>query len=182
MLGAMLVLILPAALALFEAVSFHIQNRNNGFLVSSGEKREYLLYVPKSYDRTRPTPLVISMHGAGGWPTQQMDLSDWNRLAESQRFIVVYPSGLDNDGPRTWSVDRGNGLMKDVRFISELIDKTRGNLQHRFGENLCKRIFQWRRHVLCAFVHAVRSDRGGRDGWAAQTLPWTCVPTIDLCR
>jgi hypothetical protein len=30
-----------------------------GTIVSSAEKREYLLYVPKSYDRTKPTPLVI---------------------------------------------------------------------------------------------------------------------------
>jgi len=29
-------------------------------MISSGEKREYLLYVPRSYDRTKPAPLVIS--------------------------------------------------------------------------------------------------------------------------
>lgn len=34
-------------------------------IVSSGQKREYLLYVPRSYDRAKPTPLVISMHAAG---------------------------------------------------------------------------------------------------------------------
>ena len=66
-IGAVLILIsLPLLLALVEAVSFHVRNRNNGSIVSSGEKREYLLYVPKSYDATRPAPLVISMHGGGG--------------------------------------------------------------------------------------------------------------------
>jgi polyhydroxybutyrate depolymerase len=114
---------LPAAWATVEAVSFFGRNRNNGSLVSSGEKREYILYVPRTYDHSRPTSLVISMHGAGGWPTQQMEMSEWNRLAERERVIVVYPSGVDGAGPRVWRVDRGTGLGKDVQFISDLIDK-----------------------------------------------------------
>ncbi|MCP4659604.1 MAG: hypothetical protein GY856_29735 [bacterium] len=123
-LGAVLTLIsLPLVVALVEAVSFHVRNRNNGSIVSSGEKREYLLYVPKSYDSTRPTPLVISMHGGGGWPVLQRDLSRWNRLADSHGFIVAYPSGLEVTGTRSWRVmRRGTGLTKDVRFISDLID------------------------------------------------------------
>jgi len=116
-IGAVLILIgLPVVLALIAAVSFHLRNRNNGSIVSSGKSREYLLYVPKSYDRTKPTPLVISMHGAGGWPVQQMELSEWNRMAESQGFLVVYPAGTGR--PRVWHMSRGT----DVRFISELID------------------------------------------------------------
>ena len=119
-IGAVLTLIsLPLLVALVETVSLHVRNRNNGSIVSSGEKREYLLYVPKSYDSTRPTPLVISMHGGWGWPAMQRDISKWNRLAESRGFIVAYPSGLE----RVWRVARrGPGLTKDVRFISDLID------------------------------------------------------------
>ena len=119
-IAAVLTLIsLPLVVALAEAVSFHVRNRNNGSIVSSGEKRQYLLYVPKSYDATRPTPLVISLHGGWGWPAMQRDISKWNRLAESRGFIVVYPSGLE----KVWRVvRRGPGLTKDVRFISDLID------------------------------------------------------------
>jgi len=115
------VISLPVVLAAYEAISFHVRNRNNGSMISSGEKREYLLYVPRSYDPTKPAPLVISMHGAAGWPTQQMELTEWNRLAESQRFLVVYPSGTEGAGPRVWRV--GPDFAKDVRFISEMIDK-----------------------------------------------------------
>lgn len=119
----LILIILPVMLALIESVSFHIHNRNNGSIVSAGEKREYTLYVPKSYDHSKPTALVISMHGAGGWPVQQMELSGWNELAEKEKFIVVYPAGAESAGPRVWHVNRGEGLVKDVRFISELIDK-----------------------------------------------------------
>jgi polyhydroxybutyrate depolymerase len=120
-IGGVLVLIgLPVLLVLAAAVSISILNRTNGTIVSSGQKREYLLYVPRSYDRTKPTPLVISLHGASVWPAQQMNLSRWNRLADAHGFIVVYPSG--SGVPRIWHVDRGAGLMRDVRFISALID------------------------------------------------------------
>jgi polyhydroxybutyrate depolymerase len=118
-IGAVLILIsLPAALALAEAVSSYFRDRNNGSIISSGDRREYLLYIPRGYDRTRPTPLVISMHGAGGFPVQQRDFSGWNRLAESQGFIVVYPAGADSAGPRVWHEGPA-----DVRFIADLIDK-----------------------------------------------------------
>jgi polyhydroxybutyrate depolymerase len=122
-LGTVLVLIsLPVVLVLTEAVSFHVRNRSNGSIVSSGQKRDYLLYVPRSYDRTKPTPLVISMHAAALWGAAQKETSQWNKVAERQGFIVVYPSGTGGGGPRIWHVDRGAGPVRDVRFISELID------------------------------------------------------------
>ena len=122
-LGAALALIaLPVAVVPIEAVAFRTANRENGSFVSSGEKREYVLYVPKSYDRSKRTPLVISMHGAGLWGAAQRDISRWNALADSKGFIVVYPSGAAGNGVRIWRADPGEDLTKDVRFISDLID------------------------------------------------------------
>jgi polyhydroxybutyrate depolymerase len=122
-IAAVLVFIsLPALLALCEAVSFSIANRPNGAFVSSGQKRDYLLYVPRSYDPTTPTPLVISLHAAGLWGAAQQQTSRWNEMAERHGFIVVYPSGAGGAGPRMWQVDRTAGLLRDVRFIAELID------------------------------------------------------------
>ncbi|MGK2934776.1 MAG: extracellular catalytic domain type 1 short-chain-length polyhydroxyalkanoate depolymerase [Gemmatimonadaceae bacterium] len=116
---------LPAALVVLEAASYHVRNRSNGSMVSSGHTREYLLHVPRSYDRTRPTPLVISMHGGAMWPAAQKETSRWNDAAERHGFIVVYPSGISNDGPRHWNADGGPGQKMDVQFISELIDTLR---------------------------------------------------------
>ena len=114
---------LPVLIALIEAVSWNVVNRNSGAIVSSGEKREYLLHVPKSYDRARKTALVISMHGGGMWGAAQREVSQWNRVADEHGFIVVYPSGR---GPlarhRSWRAGGGAGSRKDVRFISDLID------------------------------------------------------------
>jgi polyhydroxybutyrate depolymerase len=124
-IGAVLALIcLPAVLVLIDAVSFYAMNRTSGTIISSGEKREYILYVPRSYDRGTPAPLVISMHGAMNWPSFQMNVSLWNKAADENGFIVVYPAGM-GAGPKTWFMTEWQtpSRMPDVVFISELIDK-----------------------------------------------------------
>jgi polyhydroxybutyrate depolymerase len=121
LLGAVLVIVgLPVLLVLIVMTTLSLLDRTNGSIQSSGQKREYLLHVPQSYDPAKPTPLLISMHGAAAWPAQQMNTSRWNRLADEHGFIVVYPSG--SDSPKIWHIAGGAGLTKDVRFISELID------------------------------------------------------------
>src|SRR6266550_4759213 len=85
-------------------------------------KGKYVLYVPRSYDRAKPTPLVISLHGAGLWGAAQKETSQWNRVADEHGFIVVYPSGEGGGGPRVWHEGGGAEPSRDVRFISELID------------------------------------------------------------
>jgi polyhydroxybutyrate depolymerase len=118
---ALILISLPMLFAAGEAVSFHHHNRNTGSIVSSGETREYVLYVPRTYDAAKPAPLVLSLHGAGMWPVAQMEVSRWNEAAERHGLIVVYPSGSRTVGPRIWRVG-GTRLAADVRFISDLID------------------------------------------------------------
>lgn len=119
---ALLIISLPVLLVATEAVSYYAENRPDGIIVSSGEQRGYLLHVPTSYDRAKPASLVISMHGAAVGPRQQMQMSGWNRLSDAEGFIVAYPAGTTNNGPRIWRVEWGGGLARDVRFISALID------------------------------------------------------------
>ena len=111
----------PLVLALAEAVSFNVANRNNGSIVSSGEAREYLVYVPRSHDRSKATPLVISMHGAAMWPAAQMQVSQWNRVADRHGFIVVYPSGTGLARHKAWRAGDDSSL-RDVGFIADLIN------------------------------------------------------------
>lgn len=169
-LGAVLGLIaLPLVLALSEAFAFHVANRPNGAFVSSGKKREYLVYVPRSYDRSRPTSLVISMHGAGLWGAAQKETSRWNEVAEEQGIIVVYPSGAAGAGPRVWHEEEG----AEVRFISELIDTLEATYNidpaRIYADGLSN-------GGGMAFVLSCRlSDRIAAVGMvaAAQLLPWS---------
>ena len=106
-------------------VIWNIMDRTNGRLVSSGERREYLLYVPKTYDPAKPVPLVINIHGFSQWPANQANVSQWNQLADEEGFIVVYPSGLGI--PKRWRVARTaedpTGVDIELQYFRDLIDK-----------------------------------------------------------
>ena len=172
-LGAALAIIgLPAAIVPIEAVSFYSANRDNGSFVSSGEHRSYLLYVPRSYDRTKPTPLVISIHGAGLWGASQRDITRWNELADNRGFIVVYPSGLGGKGVRVWRAEPGDGVIKDVRFIAELIDTLRASYNIDSTRIYANGLSNG--GGMSFVLSCTLSDRIAAVGMvaAAQTMPW----------
>ena len=121
------ILALPAIVAARDAVTFYAANRSNGFFESGGQAREYLLYVPPTYDPGKPTPLVISLHGAVLWGAAQKEISQWNRVADREGFIVVYPSGAKGSGPRAWHEGSSTLPSPDERFIAELIDTLRSH-------------------------------------------------------
>ena len=116
-------IIAPSLMVLAEAASFYVANRATGTLVSAGLEREYILYVPPSYNPSRPAPLVISMHGAGNWPAFQMRATRWNEVADEHGFLVVYPGGQGATIKTFHLQGRATpSRMPDVVFISELID------------------------------------------------------------
>lgn len=106
---------LPVVVAGIEAARYFAVNRSSDTIVSSGETREYTLHVPPGYDANRPTPLVITIHGASLWPAAQQENSQWDRVADREGFIVLYPSGRTGNGPRHFDAE-------DVTFIADLID------------------------------------------------------------
>ena len=106
---------------------FYFPNRTSAIaetIVSSGQTRKYLLYVPKSYDPAKPTPLVIALHTSMSWDSAAMAISQWNSVADENGFIVVYPEGT-GFGPKSWEMAGSEtpSRMPDVLFISSLIDK-----------------------------------------------------------
>src|SRR6266702_8735560 len=100
-------------------------HRSTGEVLTGGQKRAYLLHVPKNIPSERPMPLVICLHGFAEWPAHVMRLSHWNQLADEFGFLVVYPRG--SGFPFRWrSGDRPVEQKKqpqDVEFISDLIDR-----------------------------------------------------------
>ena len=96
-----------------------------------GLERTYRLFVPSTYDETRPMPLVMALHGGGGTGDNMATLAvDLNDLAGEAGFIVAYPDGVEehwNDGRdmQTWRASAED--IDDVGFIAALIEHISGS-------------------------------------------------------
>lgn len=89
-------------------------------LTHAGVERTYLRYVPDRVARSSvKAPLVLVLHGGRGRAGQIMRYTGFNRLADRQGFVVVYPQGLN----RQWSDGRPvNGATDDVGFLVKAVD------------------------------------------------------------
>lgn len=88
-------------------------------LEAGGVARRYYLYVPSTWHRGRPAPLVLVFHGGGGRASGIAPHTGFSRLAEREGFVVAYPQGL---GGR-WNDGRGYAATHDdVGFVRALLD------------------------------------------------------------
>lgn len=85
--------------------------------------RQFILYVPNSYDGSSNVPLVISFHGLGGNAQAQMNDHDFRPIADTAGFIIAHPLGapIINQTIRGWNFG-DDSLPNDVLFTSRLID------------------------------------------------------------
>ena len=63
-------------------------------LQHDGVSRSYQLYIPSSYQKGDPTPLLMALHGRPGNAQRMADLTSFNARADQHGFIVVYPQGM----------------------------------------------------------------------------------------
>jgi polyhydroxybutyrate depolymerase len=89
--------------------------------------RTYLLHVPPTYKKDKPTPMVLAFHGGSGQGKNMVQVTSggWNILADKEQFIVVYPDAIEknwNDGRNVERFRSQRENIDDVGFISALID------------------------------------------------------------
>jgi len=99
----------------------------NSSISLGGLERTYLLYIPSSYEPTKPIPVVFLFHGGGGTGQgmERLTLGGLNRIADREGFIIVYPDGIEkhwNDGRGLQAYRAHRENIDDVGFISALID------------------------------------------------------------
>lgn len=77
-----------------------------------GRTRTIFVYAPSGLTQNRP--LVISMHGLGNVINDQRNSAKWELVADTAKFLVVYPQGEGN----SWDVSG----TKDTDFILAIIE------------------------------------------------------------
>ena len=102
-------------------------NNNVQSIVYDGINREYVLYIPDSYDGTSSVPLMLNFHGFGGSASDYMQEADMRSLAEVDTFILVYPQGSCLEGSSHWNPCPTDGDNKstadDVGFVEFMISE-----------------------------------------------------------
>lgn len=105
-------------------------------LVVDGGEREYVLVVPSSYAPDRPAPLVLTFHGSGSTPEQQLAISELPAAAEARGLIVAAPRAARPmpEGGFTWNVPPIATAPDDVAFTAAIIDDVAERLCLSRGE------------------------------------------------
>ena len=93
-----------------------------------GLSRDYILFVPDSYDENENTPIVFNLHGGSSTAEEQLNyISDMRSLSDNEKFILVYPqASSDANGIPIWNLGGVNSKatdVDDVGYISHLIDR-----------------------------------------------------------
>ena len=130
-----------------------------------GRDRVYRLHKPSGLPA--PASLVVVLHGGFGSAEQAERSYGWDQLADSAKFVAVYPDGVK----RAWNVNGGGCCGKparehidDVALHQRRRRRRRQAHRHRRIAGLRHRHEQRRHHVLHVGLqhHAVRRDRPGR--------------------
>jgi polyhydroxybutyrate depolymerase len=92
-------------------------------------ERRYRIYVPKKYDSSKATPVVIVYHGGGGNPESMIRLTGMNAKADEAGFIVIYPYGTGNFANSLLTFNGGECCgyaiqhnIDDVSFTRKMLD------------------------------------------------------------
>ena len=107
------------------------ENSTKGIILQSltwqERERTYWLHLPPKSKMEGPLPILFHLHGGGGTgkATPRLTYQRFNKIADREGFIVVYPDAIAknwNDG-RTENLKPENVGVDDVGFIVAIINR-----------------------------------------------------------
>lgn len=106
-------------------------NRQERTLAVDGVERTFILDVPDTVQPRRAVPLLLDFHGFGHSAAGVWRVSGFRELGVRERFITVYPQGLDVEllgrrGPG-WEIASVDG-NREVAFVLRLLE----TLEHEY--------------------------------------------------
>jgi polyhydroxybutyrate depolymerase len=95
-------------------------------------QRPYTLKVPPSYDATKPTPLLILLHGYSASGYLQDAYFGLTATSQAKGFLYVFADGtIDSKGKRFWNATDAccnfdDNPVDDVAYLNAIIDDVAG--------------------------------------------------------
>ena len=112
--------------------------RNDYTLDLENAPRQFIVYVPGSYNPSRLTPVVIMCHGSNQNGNLMYENTGWVAKAEQEGFIVVFPYSwkyfltTENRVSEKWNTpalpeitEPGAQLKDDVQFIRLILEQVK---------------------------------------------------------
>lgn len=110
-------------------------------VVLDGERRTYLIHIPKTYQRGIRLPAVVVLHGGGGSAVFASRVHGWQALSQREECLVIFPEAMPedpaqqatfrenpriwNDGSRRSAVARRN--VDDIGYLAAVLDDVVAN-------------------------------------------------------
>jgi polyhydroxybutyrate depolymerase len=98
-------------------------------------KRDYLIHIPPGYDGRKKLPMVVVVHGAFDTAKGIEEIAGFNKIADRETFIVLYPNGIGILGYlQHWNAGHCCGKAQaddidDVGFVSTAIESAGHQVQ-----------------------------------------------------
>lgn len=129
-----------------------VLGKNQFTIEIDGDTREYLLHVPRKYNKSAAVPVVFMLHGTSGNGERFYNGSGWKELGEEENIITVFPSSwrycIIDEGirknttkwniyPGTFEYCKGEKPKDDIKFFNKILDE----LERTFNINKRKIYF-----------------------------------------
>ena len=88
-------------------------------ILVKGAYRNFILHLPAGYTTAKRYPLVLNLHGLNSNALEQEAYTQYDAIADTAGFIVVYPNAENG----SWDL----AGTTDVYFLSRLVDSLRAN-------------------------------------------------------
>jgi polyhydroxybutyrate depolymerase len=100
----------------------------NGTFMFQGNKRTYIIRLPKNYSSLKELPMVVFLHGGNGNAKSVQSFTNFGEVADRHGFILLYPQGFYEASENSFIWADGRGLapdkmgIDDVGFVTNLVN------------------------------------------------------------
>ncbi len=102
------------------------QETVDGTMTYDDVERVHKIYIPSSYSKETPAPLLLLIHGYSEPAAWILEYTKFKPLAEKHGFIIACPEGKINQAKvPSWDFDTttSTGQLKDIEYINSFMDK-----------------------------------------------------------